>query len=148
MSYTEKILFDFQIFFFLFFHRLSFLGWIFDFSFLSSICLGAPLGLFLIRKFFYFSILISDICGMSFVGVIFDFSFLFSVFYLVGGSPRPVSYTEKIFCYFSVFISHFCGMSFLGGIFDFSFLFSVFSLVGGSPRPVSYTEKSFVTFQF
>ena len=83
---------------------------------------------------------------MSFVGGIFDFSFLFSVFYLVGGSPRPVSYTEFFF-YVSILISHFCGMSFLGGIFDFSFLFSIFYLVGGSRRPVSYTEK-FFTFQF
>ena len=31
---------------------------------------------------------------MSFLGGIFDFSFLFSIFYLVGGSRRPVSYTE------------------------------------------------------
>ena len=72
---------------------MSFLGVIFSlvFYFLFSIWLGAPLGLFLIRKnLLYFSILISYFCGMSFLEGIFDFSFLFSVFYLIGGSPRPV----------------------------------------------------------
>ena len=49
--------------------------------------------------------------GLFFLGWILEFSFLLSIFYLVGGSPRPVSYTQKTFFRF------------------YSFLFSVFSWV-------------------
>ena len=77
------------------------------------------------------------------------FSFLFSTFYLVGGSPRPVSYTQKTFFDFTVFYFLFVlGLFFLGWILEFSFLFSTFYLVGGSPRPVSYTQKTFSILLF
>ena len=75
-----------------------------------------------------------------------DFSFLFSTFYLAGGSPRPVSYTQKTFWILLFSISFFRGLFFLGWILDFSFLRSTFYLVGGSPRPVSYTQKTFFPF--
>ena len=70
------------------------------------------------------------------------YSFLFSIFYCVGGSPRPVSYTAKRFSDQPIFLISFVrGMCFLGWIVELSFLFSVFSWVGGSPRSVSYTAK-------
>ena len=76
-----------------------------------------------------------------------EFSFLRSTFYLVGRSPRPVSYTQKAFFDFTVFyFLFFRGLFFLGWIWDFSFLFSTFYLVGGSPRPVSYTKSFFFRF--
>ena len=80
--------------------------WILVFCVLLSIWLGAPLGLCLIPKKL-FSILLFSIFyffrGLFFLGWILEFSFLFSTFYLVGGSPRPVSYTQKTFFDFTVF---------------------------------------------
>ena len=78
------------------------------FCFLLSIWLGAPLGLCLIPKNFFFDFTVFYFLffrGLFFLGWILGFSFLFSTFYLVGGSPRPVSYTQKTFfvLLFSIF---------------------------------------------
>ena len=55
-----------------------------------------------------------------------EFSFLFSTFYLVGGSPRPVPYTQKTFFDFTVFyFLFFRGLFFLGWILVFCFLLSI-----------------------
>ena len=55
-----------------------------------------------------------------------DFCFFVFVFYWLGGSPRPVAQTPKIFFYFSILISSFRRMSFPGWIFVFvSFLFFI-----------------------
>ena len=76
------------------------------FCVLLSIWLGAPLGLCLIPKKFFFDFIVFYFLffrGLFFLGWILDFSFLRSTFYLVGCSPRPVSYTQKIFFDFTVF---------------------------------------------
>ena len=63
------------------------------------------------------------------------YSFLFSIFYCVGGSPRPVSYTAKRFSDQPIFLISFVrGMSLLGWILEFSFLFSIYYWVGGTQR--------------
>ena len=78
--------------------------------FISSIGLGAPLGLFLMlhNLFCKLEFLISYFRGMFFLGWIFGFIY---IFFWVGGSPRPVSYAPKFVL--------------LTGIFNFLFSWDV-----------------------